>query len=183
VFVLPQIIGTIKGMGVKLPLLTRMLMAASSITQRFWYMAPIIAFVFYAIFKLVKKNERGNYLIDAAKLKLPIYKLIEYNRLLAVFAEQMRILIVAGLTVDRTLGIVSSVVNNAVFRQAFDQIREDITYGSTIADAMRKHKVFPVMVVRLVGIGESSGSLDNQFSFLATHYLKSWMTFQTNLAK
>jgi len=183
VFVLPQIIGTIKGMGVKLPLLTRMLMAASSITQRFWYMAPIIAFVFYAIFKLVKKNERGNYLIDAAKLKLPIYKLIEYNRLLAVFAEQMRILIVAGLTVDRTLGIVSSVVNNAVFRQAFDQIREDITYGSTIADAMRKHKVFPVMVVRLVGIGESSGSLDNQFSFLATHYLKKLDDISDKLGK
>ncbi len=183
VFVLPQIIGTIKGMGVKLPLLTRLLMAASSATQRFWYLAPVVAFVVYVIFKLVKKNERGNYLIDAAKLKLPIYKLIEYNRLLAVFAEQMRILIVAGLTVDRTLGIVSSVVHNAVFRQAFEQIREDITYGSTIADAMRKHTVFPVMVVRLVGIGESSGSLDNQFSFLATHYLKKLDDISDKLGK
>jgi len=95
----------------------------------------------------------------------------------------MRILIVAGLTVDRTLGIVSSVVNNAVFRQAFDQIREDITYGSTIADAMRKHTVFPLLVVRLVGIGESSGSLDNQFSFLATHYLKKLDEISDKLGK
>lgn len=183
VFVLPQIIGTIKGMGVKLPLLTRMLMAASSMTQKYWYTAPLIAVVCYAIFKLAKKSERGNYLIDAAKLKLPIYKLIEYNRLLALFAEQMRILIVAGLTVDRTLGIVSSVVNSAVFRKAFDQIREDITYGSTIADALRKHPVFPLMVVRLVSIGESSGSLDNQFSFLATHYLKKLDDISDKLGK
>jgi len=88
VFVLPQIIGTIKGMGVKLPLLTRMLMAASSITQRFWYMAPIIVFVLYLLFKLAKKVSGATYLIDAAKLKLPIYKLIEYNRLLAVLPNR-----------------------------------------------------------------------------------------------
>ncbi|CAH2032355.1 type II secretion system F family protein [Trichlorobacter ammonificans] len=183
VFVLPQIIGTIKGMGVKLPLLTRILMGASTVTQQFWYLAPLVVAAAYGGFRLLKRSEQGLYLIDAAKLRLPIYKLIEYNRLLAVFAEQMRILIVAGLTVDRTLGIVSSVVHNAVFKKAFDQIREDITYGSTIADALRKHPVFPVMVVRLVGIGESSGSLDNQFSFLATHYLKKLDEISDKLGK
>lgn len=183
VFVLPQIIGTIKGMGVKLPLLTRFLMGASSMTQKYWYLAPVVIALGYVILKLARKHERGSYLIDAAKLRLPIYKLIEYNRLLALFAEQMRILIVAGLTVDRTLGIVSSVVNSAVFRKAFDQIREDITYGSTIADALRKHPVFPLMVVRLVSIGESSGSLDSQFSFLATHYLKKLDEISDKLGK
>lgn len=183
VFVLPQIIGTIKGMGVKLPLLTRFLMGASSMTQKYWYLAPVVIALGYVILKLARKHERGSYLIDAAKLRLPIYKLIEYNRLLALFAEQMRILIVAGLTVDRTLGIVSSVVNSAVFRKAFEQVREDITYGSTIADALRKHPVFPLMVVRLVSIGESSGSLDSQFSFLATHYLKKLDEISDKLGK
>jgi len=172
VYVLPKIISTLKGMGVKLPLLTRILMAASEYTQRFWYLAPVIAAAVYLLLQLLKRNETFRYRLDQLKLKLPIYSLIEYNRLLALLAEQMRILVVAGLTIDRTLGIVSAVMRNRVFVRSLETVREEITYGSGIAEAMRKHPVFPVLMVRLVGIGESSGSLDNQFSFLAGHYLK-----------
>lgn len=183
VYVLPKIISTLQGMGVKLPLLTRILMAASDYTQRFWYLAPIIVVLFILALKVIKRHEPSRYQLDRLKLKLPIYELIEYNRLLALMAEQMRILIVAGLTVDRTLGIVSSVMRNRVFQRALDSIREDITYGSGIADALRKHPVFPPLMVRLVGIGETSGSLDNQFSFLATHYLKKLDDISEKLGK
>jgi type II secretory pathway component PulF len=183
VFVLPKIIGTIKGLGVKLPLLTRVLMVASDYTQRYWYLLPVICVAFWGIFVLLKRNEKACYQIDRIKLKLPIYHLIEYNRLLALFAEQMRILIVAGLTVDRTLGIIGDVMHNKVFKMSINEVRDDITYGSTIADALKKHPVFPLLVVRLVGIGETSGSLDNQFSFLATHYLKKLDDISEKLGK
>jgi len=135
------------------------------------------------IIKLMRKTERGLYLVDLMKLKLPIYKLIEYNRLLALFAEQMRILIVAGLTVDRTLNIVADVMGNDVFRRAITAVRDEITYGSTIADALKRQTVFPTLLVRLVSVGESSGTLDNQFSFLATHYLKKLDDISDKLGK
>lgn len=183
VYVLPKIISTLKGMGVKLPLLTRILMAASEYTQRFWYLAPVIVAGGYLLLKLLKRNQTFCYRLDQLKLKLPIYSLIEYNRLLALLAEQMRILIVAGLTIDRTLGIVSGVMRNRVFLRALETVREEITYGSGIAEAMRKHPVFPVLMVRLVGIGETSGSLDNQFSFLAGHYLKKLDDISEKLGK
>ncbi len=183
VFVLPKIIGTITGMGVKLPLLTRILMAASEATQRYWYLLPFMVLAVWLLFRLLKKHPRIAYRIDQAKLKLPIYSLIEYNRLLALFAEQMRILIVAGLTVDRTLGIIGEVMHNLVFKQAINDVRDEITYGSTIADALKKHPVFPLLVVRLVAIGETSGSLDNQFSFLSTHYLKKLDDISEKLGK
>ncbi len=172
IYVLPKIIDTLKGLGVKLPLLTRMLIVASNISQRFWYMGIIIpALVFFTI-KLMQRTDRGRYVVDTIKLKFPIYKLIEYNRLLALFAEQMRILIVSGLTVDRTFGIVSEVMGNDVFKRSIASIREEITYGSTIADSLKRQNVFPPLMVRLIGVGESSGTLDDQFGFLASHYLK-----------
>ncbi len=183
VYVLPKIISTLTGMGVKLPLLTRILMAASDYTQRFWYLAPVLVVGWLLLLKLLKRNESFCYRLDQLKLKLPIYSLIEYNRLLALLAEQMRILIVAGLTIDRTLGIVSAVMRNRVFLRSLETVREEITYGSGIAEAMRKHPVFPVLMVRLVGIGESSGSLDNQFSFLAGHYLKQLDDISEKLGK
>jgi len=172
IYVLPKIIDTLKGLGVKLPLLTRMLIVASNFSQRFWYLVILLPILAVAAIKLMKRTERGLYLVDLLKLKLPIYKLIEYNRLLALFAEQSRILIVSGLTVDRTLGIVSEVMGNTIFRRAISTIREEITYGSTIADAVKRQTVFPTLMVRMVGVGESSGTLDDQFGFLASHYLK-----------
>ncbi len=183
IYVLPKIIDTLKGLGVKLPLLTRGLIVASNLSQRFWYLAIILPVVMAIIIKLMRKTERGLYLVDLMKLKLPIYKLIEYNRLLALFAEQMRILIVAGLTVDRTLNIVADVMGNDVFRRAITAVRDEITYGSTIADALKRQTVFPTLLVRLVSVGESSGTLDNQFSFLATHYLKKLDDISDKLGK
>lgn len=183
VYVLPKIIATLKGMGVKLPLLTRILMAASDYTVRYWYLTPLFIAGLLLALRLVKYHEPSRYQLDRLKLKLPIYALIEYNRLLALMSEQLRILIVAGLTIDRTLGIVSGVMRNRVFQRALETVREEITYGSSISDALRKHTVFPVLLIRLVGIGETSGSLDNQFSFLASHYLKKLDDISEKLGK
>lgn len=183
IYVLPKIIGTLKGLGVKLPLLTRILMAASEYTQRFWYLTPLFVAGIMLLLRLIKNHEPSRYRLDQLKLTLPIYSLIEYNRLLALLAEQMRILIVAGLTIDRTLGIVSGVMRNRVFQRSLETVREEITYGSGIAEALRQHPVFPVLLVRLVGIGETSGSLDNQFSFLANHYLKQLDDISSKLGK
>lgn len=183
IYVLPKIIVTLKGLGVKLPLLTRILIVASNLSQRFWYVGIILPIILFVLIKLFKQTERGRYLVDLAKLKLPIYKLIEYNRLLALFAEQMRILIVAGLTVDRTLNIVSDIMGNVIFQRAITTIRDEITYGSTIAEALKRQKVFPSLLVRLVSVGESSGTLDEQFSFLARHYLKTMDDVSDKLGK
>jgi len=183
IYVLPKIIVTLKGLGVKLPLLTRILIVASNLSQRFWYVGIILPIILFVLIKLFKQTERGRYLVDLAKLKLPIYKLIEYNRLLALFAEQMRILIVAGLTVDRTLNIVSDIMGNVIFQRAITTIRDEITYGSTIAEALKRQKVFPSLLVRLVSVGESSGTLDEQFSFLARHYRKTMDDVSDKLGK
>ena len=172
IYVLPKIIETLKSLGVKLPFLTRALITASNLSQRFWYVGILLPILAMVVIKLMKRTERGLELVDLMKLKFPVYKLIEYNRLLALFAEQSRILIISGLTVDRTLGIVSEVMGNVIFSKAISSIREDITYGSSISDAVKRHSVFPTLMVRMIGVGESSGTLDDQFGFLAGHYLK-----------
>lgn len=172
IYVLPKMIPVLKGLGVKLPLLTRGLILASSLSRNYWYIALILPALVALIVRLMKRSEAGRLRIDRIKLVLPIYGLIENNRLLALFSEQMRIMIVAGLTFDRTLGIIVQIMTNEVFRRALATVREEITYGSGIADALRRHEIFPALLVRMVGVGEKSGSLDDQFSFLAKHYLK-----------
>ncbi|HXE96018.1 MAG TPA: type II secretion system F family protein [Dongiaceae bacterium] len=184
VYVLPKMIDTLTGMGVKLPLLTRTLISASHFSQRFWYLGLLLPVLLIVGIKLAKRTGRGRYYVDLLKLKFPVYKLIEYNQLLALFSEQMRILIVSGMTVDRSLGIISDLMGNDIFRRAISAIRDEITTGSNIADALRRQQpLFPPLLIRMVSIGESSGTLDNQFSFLASHYLKKLNDISEKLGK
>ena len=171
-YVLPKIMGTLKEMGVKLPLITRILLHVSDFAKAYWYLIPFLPVAGFLVVQVLKRKEVTRYYVDAIKIRLPIVKLVVYNKLLALFSEQLRILIVAGLTIDRSFDIIADVIGNEVFKRAILMSRESISTGSRISDALREHKVFPPLVVRMVDIGETSGNLDEQFAFLSDHYLK-----------
>ncbi len=172
VYVFPKIMVVIKEMGVPIPFLTRVLMAVSNTVTNYWYVIIAIIFGLFVAYKAAKSNERMRYFFDMLTIKIPILKLVIYNKLLALFSEQMRILIIAGLTIDRTFDIIASVIGNVVFKNAIIAIKDSVSLGSRISDALKQHAIFPSLIVRMVNIGETSGSLDTQFSFLSTYYIK-----------
>ncbi len=171
-YVLPKILVVMKDMNVKLPLITRIILGVSDFTKAYWYvfaLAPVAIFV--ALF-LMKRKERTRYFLDLVKLKVPILKLFVINRIFAVFCEQMRILIISGITIDRSLVIAAGAVGSEVFKRSLLQARDIIMTGSRISDSFRRGKFFHPLVVRMVDIGETSGNLDDQFNFLAAFFYK-----------
>ena len=171
-YVLPKVMGAMKEMGVKLPLITRILLQVGNYAQGYWYIIPLLPVVVFLLFLVLRKKSSTRYYSDMLKLRLPIMKLIIYNKLLALFSEQLRILIIAGLTINRSFDIVAEVIGNEVFRRAIITSRDSISSGSRISDALREHPVFPPLTVRMIDIGETSGTLDEQFAFLSDHYIK-----------
>ena len=183
VYVLPKIMNVIQEMGVELPVITRVLMAVSNAISSYWYVIAGMVIVLVISVQVMRTKEKTRYYYDLMLLKLPIVKLIIYNKLLALFTEQMRILIVAGLTIDRTLDIVAGVIDNLVFRRAILAVRENVLLGSRISDSLKEHKIFPPMVTRMVNAGERSGNLDTQFSFLSGYYIKRLDDISAKLGK
>ncbi|HHL39183.1 MAG TPA: type II secretion system F family protein [Deltaproteobacteria bacterium] len=171
-YVLPQVLLIFEGMRLDLPPITRTLLVMSGLTRSYWFVIPILPFVLVLLYKLLRMKPETRYYTDALLIRFPILRQILYNKLLALFCEQQRILAAAGVPITRSLEIVSEVIGNEVFRQAIYETMRDISVGSRISDAMRKHRVFPVMVTRMVDIGETSGSLDEQYAYLADHYIE-----------
>lgn len=173
IYVLPKMSELFKTMAIDLPPMTQALIAASDFTSSKWYVFILVPVIVYVSLKLLSKYEATKYYLDMAKLRLPIVKLIMSNKLLALFSEQLRILISAGVTIDRSLDITLTAMNNAVFRQAIAAMKEDILLGSNISDAIKKHDtLFPNLVVRMISIGESTGNLTDQLNFLSEYFLK-----------
>lgn len=172
IYVLPQMSELFVAMDVKLPVITQLLIVASGFSRSYWYLFFLVPLVVYIVLKLLSKREVTKYYLDAAKLKIPVMKLVLYNKLLALFSEQLRILTAAGVTIDRSLDIMIQVVNNSVYSNALKQVKEDILLGGRISEAIRKHTdLFPSLVVRMISIGESTGNLSEQLNYLSEYFL------------
>ncbi|MBI5407235.1 MAG: type II secretion system F family protein [Nitrospirae bacterium] len=172
VYVLPKVMEIFRNMGLALPLPTRILLHMSDFCRSYWYLLLITPVALLIFIKLLRRKEKIRYYMDLLTIRLPVIKHIAYNRLLALFTEQIRILTVAGITIDKSLETISGVISNEVFRNSIGRIREEIALGSRISDAIGKEKVFPTLVTRMIDVGESSGNLDKQFAHLSEHYLK-----------
>ena len=171
-YVLPKIMVVMKDMNVKLPLVTRIVISASDFSKDYWYLMVLVPVIFFVGLAIMKRKPQTRYFIDYLKLHLPIVKLFVTNRVFAVFCEQMRILIISGITIDRSLVIAANAVGSEVFKRALERARDIIMTGSRISDAFRHSGVFHPLVVRMVDIGETSGNLDDQFKFLSGLFYK-----------
>jgi type IV pilus assembly protein PilC len=135
----------------------------------------VIPLLIVIAIQLLKLRESTRYFWDLVKIRLPILKLLLYNRLLALLAEQLRLLISAGITIDRAFDVAADVIGNEVFKKAIIQIKRDVMAGVKISEAMAS--------TTMVSIGEVSGNLDQQFGFLAQHYYKIVDNISENIGK
>ena len=182
-YVLPKIMEVIIGMGVKMPLLTKILYEVSKITEKYWYVMIMIPVLLFIAIQLMKVKLSTRFYWDMVKIKLPIIRLLLQNRLLALLSEQLRLLIMAGVTIDRAFDVTADVMGNEVFKKAILSVKADIIAGRKISTALSKHNIFPPLVIRMVSIGESSGNLDAQFGFLAEYYYKIVDDFSEKIGK
>ncbi len=87
----------------------------------------------------------------------------------AVVTRQLSTMVDSGLSVVRSLGILSNQVENAELRRVLEEVRLDVEHGSAFSAACAKHpKVFSHLFVTLVQAGEVGGNLDQVLGNLAT---------------
>jgi len=87
----------------------------------------------------------------------------------SVFSRQFATMINSGLTLMRSLSILSVQTSNSAFSAVIDQVRSDIESGSSLSQAMGRHpKQFNRLYVSMVRAGETGGNLDKTLTDLAT---------------
>ncbi len=183
VFVIPSLTSTLKGMGVKLPALTLFLIASSNFFQLHWKLMLMGMFLTPVAFYLLCMNSRVRYLRDLALIKMPFVKIVVYNKLLATFSEQFRMLVAAGINIGRIFDLLIPSLENEYFGSNLRVIKAKILDGGRISESFEQHHILPALVLSKIRIGETTGTLDNQFDFLAKYYTKKLDDIIDNLGK
>ncbi len=172
--VVPVFDDVFSSFGAELPAFTLWVIGLSEIAQKYWFfvllgiIAGIVAFV-----QARKRSEKFADFVDKALLKIPIIGPIIREAIIARFARTLATTFAAGVPLVQALDSTAGAAGNVVYRNATLQIRNGVSTGQSLTNAINMTGVFDVMVVQMVSIGEEAGSLDMMLDKVASFYEES----------
>ncbi|HZR64269.1 MAG TPA: type II secretion system F family protein [Terriglobales bacterium] len=169
-FVVPIFANLFAGLGVALPLPTRIVIGLSGFVGHFWWFFIVGAIGFIFGLKQVRKDPRGRYWLDFIMLKLPVIGLLLRKIAVARFTRTLGTLITSGVPILEGLSITARTSGNAVLEEGLMKVRKAIEEGRTIVDPLRESGVFPNMVTQMIGVGEATGAMDSMLQKIADFY-------------
>jgi general secretion pathway protein F len=159
-YVVPEVVRVFEAGDRPLPVLTRILIAASDFLRNWWWLlAAVVAGAAWG-FRRWLRDPAARFRWDALKLRLPLIGRITRGNNAARFARTLSILAASAVPVLEALRIAAEVVTNTPMRRAVEDAAVRVREGAPIARSIGASKLFPPMLVHLVASGETSGELE-----------------------
>jgi type II secretory pathway component PulF len=183
-YVVPKILELFKEMNVALPAITVCLLKVSDFIQNhFIYLSGGILTILIILFTARKGNRRIRKIIDRVMLELPVSGAIISASNLAHITEYFSLLIRSGINILQAIKILKESIRNEIYRDKLGEVGKEIKKGSSISEAFAKVAIFPKFVTRMIGIGEVSGTLEEQLGTIAKEYSKRLSTLVEMIGK
>ena len=170
IFVIPVFEQMFKSAGQTLPLPTLIVLALSKFIKTYIIIIIPVAILLIFLIRKFYKTEKGQTLIDRLLLKLPVFGMLLNKIAVARFSRTLGTLVSSGVPILYGLNIVSKTSGNKIIEVALQNARASIREGETIAEPLNRSSIFPPMVIQMISIGESTGSLDTMLSKIADFY-------------
>ena len=172
--VVPVFEDVFNSFGADLPAFTMWVIGLSEVAQKYWFFVLIgIILAIIAFIQARKRSEKFADFVDRALLKIPVIGPIIREAIIARFARTLATTFAAGVPLVQALDSTAGAAGNVVFRNATLQIRNGVSTGQSLTNAINISGVFDVMVVQMISIGEESGSLDMMLDKVASFYEES----------
>jgi len=170
VYVIPIFAKMFTDFGGTLPAPTRMVIGASNFMKS--NILIIIGIMVATIIGARKyyKTQNGRLVIDSIVLRMPVFGMLARKIAVAKFTRTLGTLISSGVPILDGLDIVAKTSGNKVVEKAIYATRQSISEGKTLSEPLEASKVFPPMVVQMIGVGETTGALDAMLSKIADFY-------------
>lgn len=155
----------------ELPFLTQVILDLSDfIKTRFYFVLLIMGTLGFIYYYLAKKSDRGAYLLDMLKLKMPVFGKLYHKICLSKFTRTLAILFSSGVPILDSLDMTAKTCGNKVLEKAIAEAKSSLKEGETIAEPLRNCPLFPPMVVSMISVGEKTGALDEMLNKISDFY-------------
>ena len=156
--------------GQALPGPTQMVIDLSDWLQKWflWLVVGIAAVV--AGFVAIYRTDRGRRAIDKTLLNLPLFGPVIRKVAVARFTRTLGTMISSGVPILDALDVTAKTAGNRTVEDGIYYVRNKISEGKNIAGPLLETKVFPPMVVQMIGVGEATGAMDAMLQKIADFY-------------
>lgn len=170
-FVVPRFQELFKSFGADLPAFTQMIVNLSNFLQDHGLMIFVLAVLVILGFKRLKKRSpRFVYRLDQLTLKAPVVGLITKKVIIARMTRTLSTTLASGMSIIDAFDCVINVIDNSIYKAALQKVKEEVSSGQQISSALEASHLFPHLVIKMIAVGEESGSLENMLNKVATYY-------------
>ena len=169
--VVPVFANLFAGMGVDLPLPTKIVIATSNFVGSIFGLLIVVGVVAAIIgLKVWYGTTQGRYAIDTVILKLPVLGLLMRKIAVGRFTRTLGTLISSGVPILEGLDITAKTAGNAVVERALNKVRKSLEEGKSLTEPLKDSEVFPGMVTQMIAVGEQTGAMDAMLQKIADFY-------------
>src|SRR6202521_5167776 len=159
------------GLGVDLPLPTKIVIALSHFVGSIFGLLVVVAIIGIGVgLKVWYGTEQGRYAIDATILRLPVLGILMRKIAVARFTRTLGTLISSGVPILEGLDITAKTAGNAVVERALRKVRRSLEEGKSLTEPLKDSEVFPGMVTQMIAVGEQTGAMDAMLQKIADFY-------------
>lgn len=172
-WVVPQFASLFVDIGLKedeFPAPTQFLIDLSRLFTHNWWILIISLVSILVAWKLFVGTRFGRRTADRVKLKVPVFGKLHHKICMARFSRTLGTLLTSGVPILQAMETVAGTVGNTIMSDAVMEARAKIREGDRIGDPLEASRLFPPMVVHMIGVGEESGSLDFMLQKIADFY-------------
>jgi type IV pilus assembly protein PilC len=166
------IFGTLfAGLGVTLPLPTKIVIMLSNIVGSWFGLMGLVAIgmIIFGL-KVWYGTPQGRFILDTIVLKLPVLGILMRKIAVARFTRTLGTLISSGVPILEGLDITAKTAGNAVVERALQSVRKALEEGKSLTEPLKESAVFPGMVTQMIAVGEQTGAMDAMLSKIADFY-------------
>ena len=181
--VVPKMTAIFEDMEIELPLTTQILIGASKILGKYFYIGIIIFLV--SVFVLVKfyRSRSGKRIFGFVSLRAPLFGKISKKVNCARFARSFSSLLKSGVPIIEALKVTSRTLGNIFYSDSLVGIANKVREGKKVQECLEEYQyLYPILVIQMVGVGEQTGELSEIMERLADFYEEEVRNITDNLA-
>ncbi len=168
--VLPRLNSILTEAGQEIPTFTKIVLGVSEFIRTLgpFLLVGIIAGIF--MLWRYTKTSTGRVAFSRFLLSFPYIGFLFKKIYIARITDNLKILLSSGISMVRSLEITADVAGNDVYEKILKECIETVKGGSSLSEAFSKYEDFPLIVSKMVKIGEEAGKLNFMLETLARFY-------------
>jgi general secretion pathway protein F len=169
-YVVPSITQIFLDMNQTLPWPTRVLISISNSIKAYTIIAAFTCCSAFLAIETLYRTKQGRSIIDHSKLKLLLFGKLILKVETARLTRTLGTLLASGIPILRALEITKGVIQNSFVASALDRVRDSVSKGEALANAVRTAEIFPPVVFHIIATGQLNGNLEEGLIHIADMY-------------